>query len=201
MIIEAILLSIVVGLIRGGKLSRFSKVNFKKMWILLFGIILQSFIIFLNGVEGIHVSEKIFKCMKELIIISYLILLVGILLNFEYRSLWLVLAGNILNFFVMIANHWKRPVLQEGVKLIGLDSLYAMLSGDTLSLYTAIDAQTKYPILGNIIVFSNPYPIPRILSIGDLIISFGLYTLIQEIMLSESKGMSNTLEFNPRIWK
>ncbi len=200
MFIEVIILSIIIGLIRGGKLSKLTKVNFKRMWILIFAFVFQYFIMFINSIEEFHMAEKVLRYTKEIVVISYILLFIGIFMNIRYRSLWVVLGGTVLNFFVMVANGWKRPILKEGLRLAGWDSIYGMIEGNSLPLYTAISDNIKYPILGDIIVFSKPYPFPHIMSIGDLIICFGLYTLIQEIMLSED-SYTGTIEFNPTYWK
>ncbi len=63
-----------------------------------------------------------------------------------------------------------------------------MIEMGKVALYTPITDSTKYSILGDIIVFANPYPISRIISLGDLIISFGIFALIQEIMLGQGSS-------------
>ncbi len=201
MFIEVIILSLIVGLIRGGKLSRLIKINFKKMWVLILAFVFQYFIIFINSIEEIQMAENLFKYTKQLIVLSYILLFVGIFINIKYRSLWVVLGGAILNFFVIGVNQWKIPTLKEGLNLVGLDNLYGMLEGNNLPLYTAITKTTKYPILGDIIMVSKPYPFPSIMSLGDLLIGFGIYTLIQEIMLSEGGYNEGTIKFNPDFWK
>lgn len=186
MFIELILLSVIIGLIRGGKLSRFKDINFKKMWLFILALVIQYFLVSKNLIEEFHYFDKIDIYIKQLIIISYVLLFIGIIVNLRYKSLWSVLTGSVLNFIVLVANNWKLPILEEGLELVGLDTL--------LPLYTQIVEGTKFPILGGIIIVSKPYPFPRIFSIGDLIISLGLFILIQEIMLSD-RGNSN-IRFN-----
>ncbi len=189
MFIEAILISIIIGFVRGGKLRRFKVINRKTMWTLLLGMVIQYMLIFLNRIEEIGSMSKILSYSKEMLIISYGLILIGILTNLNFKSLWTVLAGFIMNLLVIAANGWKRPILLEGIKLTNIEGLKEMIEMGKNALYTPIVESTKFPILGDIIIFSKPYPISRIISLGDLIISFGIFALIQEIMLGEDSFM------------
>ena len=189
MFIEAILISIIIGLLRGGKLKRFKAINHKTMWILVFGMVIQYILVFLNRVEEIGSISKILLYTKQAQIISYILILIGIVTNSKFKSLWIVTVGFLMNFFVIMTNGWRRPILLEGVKLTNSSGLYEMIEMGKVALYTPIVESTKYPILGDIIIFAEPYPISRIISLGDLIISFGIFALIQEIMLGKSSFM------------
>lgn len=201
MFIEVILLSIIVGLIRGGKFTKLFKVNFRRMWLLIFAFIFQYFIIFINSIEEIQMAEKLSKYGKQIIILSYILLFIGIFINIKYKSLWVILGGSVLNLFVLVANQWRIPILKESLNLVGLDNLALMLEGNNLPLYISITDGAKYSMLGNIITISKPYPFPHIMSIGDLIICFGLYTLIQEIMLGEGDSDRTAIKFSPGLWQ
>lgn len=188
MFIEAILISIIIGLIRGGKLKRFKAINHKTMWLIVFGIVIQYILTFLNRADEMASMSTILSYTKSAQIISYILILIGIAANFKFKSLWIVLAGFLMNFFVTGVNGWRRPILLEGIKLTNASSLYEMIEAGNVALYTPITDSTKYSILGDIIVFANPYPISRIISLGDLIISFGIFALIQEIMLGQGSS-------------
>ena len=189
MFIESIVISIIIGFIRGGKIRKFKAKNHKTIWILLFGMVIQYALIFLNRVEEIGSISKILSYTKEILIISYLLILIGLVTNLKFRSLWAVLIGYMMNFLVIAANGWKKPILLEGIELFNVKGLKEMIEMGKSALYTPIVESTKYPALGDIIIFSNPYPISKIISLGDLVISFGIFALIQEIMLGEDSFM------------
>jgi hypothetical protein len=189
MFIESIVISIIIGFIRGGKIRKFKAKNHKTIWILLFGMVIQYALIFLNRVEEIGSISKILSYTKEILIISYLLILIGLVTNLKFRSLWAVLIGYVMNFLVIAANGWKKPILLEGIELSNAKGLKEMIEIGKNALYTPIVESTKYPVLGDIIIFSNPYPISKIISLGDLVISFGIFALIQEIMLGEDSFM------------
>ena len=70
MLIEAIILSLIIGLIRGGKFRRFKSVNHKTMWVLILGILIQYILVFLNKIEAIGKVNQIISHTKEIMIIS-----------------------------------------------------------------------------------------------------------------------------------
>ncbi len=185
MLIEAIIISLIIGLIRGGKLKRFRNLNHKTIWVLIFGILIQYIIIFLNKIEEISGISKILSYSKEILIISYILILIGLIGNLNFRSLWIALLGFIGNFFVFAMNNWKIPILLEGIPLTGVTNLKETIEMGNSSLYIPIAKGVRYPVLGDIIIFSEPYPISKIISMGDLLIAFGIFALIQEIMLEE----------------
>ena len=179
MFVEAILISIIIGLLRGGKLRRFNNVHNKTIWLLLSGMLIQYMLIFANKLEEMESINKVLKYNKEILIFSYALILIGILTNIRLKSLWMVLLGYFLNFLVLASNGWRIPII-EGIGLANMEN----------SIYNYIDGGTKFPQLGDTIFFSKPYPIPRIISLGDLVISFAIFALIQEIMMGEDLFMS-----------
>ena len=189
MLMEAIIISLVIGLIRGGKLKNFKRVNSKTKWSLICGILIQYIIVFLSKSEEISGISKILSYSKEILILSYILILIGLIGNINFRSLWIVILGFIGNFLVFAMNNWKIPILTEGIGFTDSVNLREVIETGASKLYTPIVEGIKYPILGDIIIFAKPYPIPKIISIGDLLIAFGIFSLIQEIMLGKDSFM------------
>lgn len=189
MLIEAILFSLIIGLIRGGKLKRFRALNHRTIWLLILGMLLQYMLVFLHKIELIGSLEKIVSYSKEIMLISYILILAGIFTNIKFRSLWLTFAGFLMNFIAFAMNNWKIPILAEGTLLLESNILNEILETGPTYLYTPIAENIKNPLLGNIIIFSNPYPISKIISLGDVVVAFGIFALIQEIMLTDDSFM------------
>lgn len=78
-----------------------------------------------------------------------------------------------MNFMVLFRNAWKMPVLSEAIHLT------------STVLHTPIVQGTKLSVLGKIIVFADPYPLVKVISMGDLLIGLGVILLIQEVMLGK----------------
>lgn len=190
MLIEAVVLSIVIGWLRGGELSKFKTVREKTLWFVIIGILIQSSLVFLQRLIGITTIDKILTYTKEIIILSYLLIFIGVVMNYSYRALWISFFGYILNLLALFSNGWKKPVLMEGLNLTGNIELMETIKEKAISFYTPLIEGTKYSGLGNIIVFSNPYPLAKVVSIGDIIIGIGVFIFIQDIMFKESSFFS-----------
>lgn len=182
MVIEAVVLSIIVGLFRGGRLSKFRQIRDKSLLFLIVGILIQSFIIYSNGFIEYDGLNRILTYSKEIILFSFILIAIGTIMNYKSKPLWISFIGYLMNFFVMFSNAWKKPVLMEGLTLAGRGDWVNLINQKTISIFTPLVDGTKYPILGNIIVFAKPYPIGKVLSIGDIIVGIGIFIFIQDIM-------------------
>ncbi|EOC99991.1 DUF5317 domain-containing protein [Caldisalinibacter kiritimatiensis] len=194
MLLESLVGSVVIGFIRGGKLRRLTNIRFKRIWIFLLAIAVQLGIVFLT----INEVEFVLKYTKELYIISYALLFIGIISNFKYKSLWVIAIGGALNLFSFIANKGKIPVSVEGLELAGLKEMAELVKQGKMTLYEPITEATKYSFLGDIITVPEPYPFPHILSIGDMVIALGLFIFIQSIMLNEGLDRGGMIRFSYR---
>ncbi|SDZ18025.1 hypothetical protein SAMN05660462_02124 [Proteiniborus ethanoligenes] len=194
MLIESVLLAILFGKIRGGKFSRLSHLEFKKVWVFILALILQGSII-LFGVNG---NEFVLKYIKELYIISYVLLFIGIVINFKHRSLLIILLGAGLNIFVMFNNGWKTPISIDGLLLAGYSDLADIAMTGKLAFYTPLEGSSKFGYLGKIITVPPPYFYPQLLSIGDIFITLGLFLFIQSIMTNESYDRTKMIRFKYR---
>ncbi|NLJ78686.1 MAG: DUF5317 domain-containing protein [Tissierellia bacterium] len=190
MLIEAIIISIVVGIIRGGKLRRLKALTRRGMWILIFGIAIQYILFLLSGLGDMDMNmvNGIVSYSREIQILSYILILLGIAVNMRYRASKLLLGGYLMNFMAVWGNHWKVPILSEAIPLIDGSGL-EKVTGEGISLYTPIANSTKLPILGNIIVLADPYPLAKMISIGDVVVGIGIFLLIQEVMLGRDSLM------------
>lgn len=163
MFVEALILSIIIGLIRGGKIKRIRILNSGSIWVLLLGIVIQYLLSILNLVEGNGSVVFILKYTTQIQVFSYILILIGIIMNIRIKSLWALFVGYGLNFISLAFNGWVIPNLIESPT-----------------------QDVKFPILGYTIEFFEPYPLPKILTLGDIIISFGIFALIQEVMVGGS---------------
>ncbi len=191
MLIEAIVLSILIALLRGGKLSRFRTLKEKTLWFFIIGILIQSFILFLQKLVGIRLVDRILMFNKEIYILSYILILIGVIMNYMHKGLWISFLGTILNFLSMATNNWKKPILIEGLKLTENENILELIEAGSKSIFTPLIEGTKYPSLGNIIIFSKPYPLAKIISIGDMFMAIGIFILIQDIMFKEHSLFGN----------
>lgn len=182
MLIEAVILSVIIGLIRGGKIKGLKRFSRKSLWFLIIGIVIQGSIIIMNNLVEFKSIGKILTYSKELVILSYILILLGIIGNYTCRPLWIALIGYIMNFIPLVANNWKKPILIEGLQLTKNKGLIKIIENRQAGLYTPLIEGVKYPVLGNYIVFSKPYLLAKVVSLGDFIIGIGIFILIQDLM-------------------
>ncbi|MTI67739.1 MAG: hypothetical protein FH753_14225 [Firmicutes bacterium] len=191
MIWTFLVLSVVVGLIRGGKISRLSGLKFQSLWLFILALAIQAVIILF----GVNTDSIVLEYIKELYVASYALLFIGIILNIKIRSLIVIALGAISNILVFAVNKGKIPISMEGLKLAGYNDLIELLKNGEIALYTPLTSDTKYAYLSKLITIQKPYPFPQVLSIGDVIIALGLFIFIQSVMLNPNLTKSNMLKF------
>ncbi len=159
MIIEAIVLSLIVGIIRRGKFSNLQYIPFRGAWLFLLSYAVQAFaLLWLKGPAFYWVH-----------LLSYLILLFGIMANYKLPPVFPIYVGTLLNGIVIAVNNGQMPVkLPMGIGAANFDQGHALIT-----------SSTKLWFLADIIIVDRPYPWPKVLSIGDLFLIAGIFWFIQ----------------------
>jgi hypothetical protein len=70
-------------------------------------------------------------------------------------------------------------------------------SGSVISKHYMMDAGTRLSFLGDIIPLSKPYPRTQVISIGDVVMNFGMFLFIQSVMVVNKKKTTQQ-ETHPR---
>lgn len=129
---------------------------------------------------AIFVCVKIglpFEILRPISLLSHIFLFLFLYSNRNYKGVQLILAGSLMNFLVMVLNGFKMPVNGELFKKIAGIYRYEMtLNGFSLH-HMIIDESTKLWELGDIIPFLKPYPFPKLVSIGDIVLAVGVVLL------------------------
>lgn len=166
MIIEGIILSITIGYIRKGRLRNLETLQIKAWYLIIISLLLQTLAI--RYTESLKTSNTTFYLLH---ITSYIILLVPLIINHKLISMKLLTIGTILNLIPIALNQGQMPVaLPQGLNA-------AFDKGHVLATTT-----TKAYILSDIIPILKPYPLPKIISIGDIVLLLGVFLLIQHAM-------------------
>lgn len=170
---------------RKGSLKNLEKVEIRAWYLLLIAACIQiSLSIF--KVKGVSIKglsqEGIFFYLH---MISYLLMIVCVLLNLNKNSMKAFLIGIVLNFIVIFANGGKMPVSMNGVRGIN-DSIGTELPISEFDIkHQGVTADTRFVYLSDIILIEGPYPLAKILSIGDIFLMIGLFIFLQEAMVIE----------------
>ena len=182
MVIETISLSLLIGKLRGGKIKNIESLYIEGwyLFVLSFGLEIASLLIATrtNGKMSNIVEDKFFY----IHIFIYLLLIIGLLMNYYNKGLRVTLLGSILNFLPLAFNHGRMPVSVNALKYSNLYSQLSLLEEGRIMTHALVTESTKLIFLSDIIPIPEPYIFPKIISIGDIFISLGLFILIQTYM-------------------
>lgn len=160
-------ISIVIALLRGGKLANLSEIHLNLWKLLPIAIALQAAAALLpddrSWSRGVGVS---------LILASLLLLLVVVLANHEETGLWIAAIGLVMNFTVIAANR-GMPVLPEAAVIAGAESTDLVLDAK----HVLLDSESRLVFLADVI----PVPFLRqVLSMGDVFLAIGVGMFVED---------------------
>jgi hypothetical protein len=186
MVFDGIVIGLIVGFIRAGLfngLRALTKLQIRGGLIFPILLVLQLCIYYLQKDIGFLASVN-----GYLFMVFYAVGMIVLWLNRNEKGFWFILAGVFLNFLVMLVNGGKMPVSLEAA-VSALDPVYAQIlqSGTVVSKHILLTDSTHLSFLGDIIPVSPPYPRAQVLSIGDIIMNFGIFIYLQKIMLAQKE--------------
>ena len=200
MVFDGIIVGLIVGLIRGGLrhgLQQFSKIRLKGGWIFPVLLLVQ-FLIF----RFQESSSSLAAISNYAFILIYIVGMTFLWLNRNLKGFSLILIGVFLNFLVMAVNGGRMPVSLQAASV--LDPYYVdMLKNSTVvTKHFLMDSTTHLSFLGDIIPLSSPYPRTQAISIGDIIMNFGIFLYIVHLMTpvnkQEEAGEISETNYQPR---
>lgn len=195
MIVES-MSSLVVGKLRGGKIRNIENISLKYWYLFIIGFLLEFVSVYLGGKQTGLIYEFLSSYFIYIHALSYIIIGIGLVLNFKNKSLIVFFIGHVLNFIVIIANNGQMPVSGSGLEKLGLLKNLEMLNSGSVLTHTLVNEATKFKFLGDVIQIPKPYPLPKMISIGDVFLLIGIFLFIQGAMLS--KNRKSKYEFDIR---
>ena len=178
MLLDMILLSLFVALMRGGRPS--DQFRVRHSWAVFIAFGLQ-----LAAVAAPRALSP------WLLMVSYATLLLALAFNLDKQSLRLVFVGVVLNALVMGLNGGLMPVSVAAAQGLGFDASPLLAHSDLKRI--AMTDHTLFSFLGDVIPV--PFPLPRVVSVGDLLIALGAFLLIQELMSKPVAFRARKLSF------
>lgn len=186
MFIEAIVLGLVVALLRKGRFRNIGRMHIKGWYLFIIGGIIQLAISLLRGLNNPFITDIFDEYFVYIHMFTYILMIIGIALNFKKTFMKFILIGVLLNFIVIFANGGQMPVSFKGAK--GYEHYTEAIPDKPFDIkHKIIDEDTKFPYLADVIPLSRPYPLARIISIGDISIMIGVYLFFQESMVLKKK--------------
>ena len=162
-IVLVLVVALVVGWLRGGKLRNLTEVRVAAWWLLPLGFVILT--------ASNFVPAEYDSLAVGLVLASYIPLLIFVWLNREASGIWIAGIGILMNFTV-IALNGGMPVLPEAAAIAGetgelvLDAKHVLLTDDT-----------RLPFLADII------PLPgAVVSLGDVFLAIGVAVFLEDQM-------------------
>jgi hypothetical protein len=173
-----LVIAILVGLARGGKLSNLTEIGVRAWWLLFIGFGIQLVATFL--------PRSTHELAVGLILTSYAPLLLFVWLNRHMTGLWVAGIGILMNFTVIAANG-GMPVMLEAVKLAG-GSADVVLGAK----HVVLTEETSVAFLADII------PLPRsVISMGDVFLAIGVGVFLEDQIRRPVRLFAHRVEGTP----
>lgn len=185
MVFDGIILGLIVGFLRGGfrhGLLKFSQIKLKGGWMFPLLLIIQ-FVIFYFQDN----SQSIASMSNYAFILIYIIGMIFLWLNRNLKGFSFILLGVFLNFLVMAANGGRMPVSLQAASVLDPYYVDMLKNGSIISKHFLMDASTNLSFLGDIIPLSPPYPRTQAISIGDIVMNFGIFLYIVHLLTPSKK--------------
>lgn len=179
-----IIISIIIGLFRNGKLSSLSEISLKKIELIVLACLIQGGLIFL-GSKNI---KFVLDYSSYMIIFSYIVLLLAVWYNKDLKGIKIITLGIIFNFIVIVVNGGHMPVLLSSLYKAGLDDFALILKEGTYVTHTLVTEKTLFRFLADVIPLSPPFPDPSVVSAGDFLMFYGVFSLIQNAMVKKQNS-------------
>jgi Family of unknown function (DUF5317) len=178
-LLSAIVVGLGLGLALGGRVKNLGQLSLR--WNLL---IFLSLLIQLALFTGLTVPASLVTVGY---LLSGLLSLAWLARNIAVPGMPVVLAGGLSNFLAIAANGGRMPV--DAALLAqtrGADFVAALAAGRMTSNSSLANSHTHLRWLTDIIMIPPPWPLPTVLSVGDVLISVGVVWLIAAAMRRSS---------------
>jgi hypothetical protein len=171
----AFLLALAWAYLRGGRLSRLSDLALNSYGVALAAFAVQLLVIYLPALDR--------QIVAALLALSYGVLAWFVWRNRHLPGMWLIGAGLLANWLVMLANGGFMPVTYEALDAAGKSSLVTETTAGT-RVFGSKDillpaGDTRLWILSDIFIVPPPFPVSAVFSVGDLLMALGMFRLVE----------------------
>jgi hypothetical protein len=182
-----IIISIIIGLLRRGKLSSLSQISLKRIELLVLAFLIQAGLIFL----GSRKIEFVLNYSSYALAFSYVVLLIAVWYNKKLKGMKIIALGIAFNFMVIVANGGHTPILLGSLYKAGLNDIALILKEGSHVTHTLITEKTLFRFLADVIPLPSPFPDPSVISFGDFLMFCGVFSLIQNAMLKQEQNLES----------
>ncbi|HBM81726.1 MAG TPA: hypothetical protein DD426_13000 [Clostridiaceae bacterium] len=190
MLTEAVVLSVLIGYILKGSINNFKNADISYIELAIGSFILEDIVVILIRRNVFFSSPAIFI----LHAIVYMLLFIFVYFNRKCTGVLIMGAGFFMNAAAIFANGGLMPVSKISAFKANLGYMVDNIS--SYGLYKLIDKNTLlYPLCD---IIPRPYPRPFVISIGDIVISIGMFLFVIKLMGCRSilKNKGKSIEHN-----
>ena len=185
MILEVILLSLIIALIRKGKFKNVISHNIKFKIVFLLYLVVQAGLVFF----GYLLPQQIADYSMLIYLFSYLLLMTFLVRNIGKYEYIIILVGVFLNFAVTFINGGKMPLSLDSAALAGLADSGSVFLNKMYLISAAMDTSTNLSILADIIPIPSFYPLSIVISPVDIIICIGSFIAVQRMLVRKKSNI------------
>ncbi|MFB3880826.1 MAG: DUF5317 domain-containing protein [Armatimonadota bacterium] len=181
MLLDAVVPATVVGLLAGGRLSRFRDLDLRAPWVFVAAALVQVLLV----VAGVRHWDRVAAVGGALVVASFTLLLLGLWVNRRLPGVWVAAIGVFLNLLVIAANGGAMPVDRELAVRAGNQGLVEMLDSPAYAKHKPVGPQTRLRPLADVLPLPMILPRPRWFSpgsVGDAFVTIGACWLILAAM-------------------
>lgn len=192
MFFEALILGIIIGFVRRGKLSRLSYSNFSYRPLIYIAALFYIGIIVIN--LGLYDYDSFLYA--GFLIGSMIFTALFLIANLSVKFMFIPLVGLALNLFSFMVNKFKFPLSPEAAAQIYGTEAAELLNNGKLLFYTSSET-ASLSFLGNIIPVGNWF----VVSMGDIIVALGVVFIVQSIMSDKFIQTRSRITFSKDIFR
>lgn len=158
------------------KIKNLIHIPLKLPFFLFISFLIQFLVVYLGGKE----IDLVLKFGPLFYVISFLLLLWVIYKNSEVKGMKIIFIGIFINFLAITMNGGQMPVSPEAMNTASLDTLYKTVESGNYVTHTLLTANDNIiaKIAGDFIPIPPPHPRPRVISIGDIMMTIGVIYML-----------------------
>ncbi len=192
MFIEAVILGVIIGMAKRGKIYRLSYIRFNMSPLIYISALLYVCIIIMN----LGLLEYTSFLYTAFLILSYLSIFIFIIVNMEIKFMFVTLIGLCSNILCFLVNGFKFPMSSNSVSMLYGTEMYNLLVNGKIKFYIPVE-NSSLSFLGSVITIGNY----KIVSIGDIIISVGIVLIVQAIISDKYLRNRSNITFSKKMFR
>lgn len=173
-------LAIIVALLRGGSLRHFGMLQLRWIPLVVASLVLQ-LLLFTPLSKALVIAFAI----PELYVVSMLLLVAWVVLNWRIPGMALLATGLLFNTIAIAVNGGYMPVSPESAAYAGRISNYATEGLAINNNSIATNSNVHFWILTDILPLPHWFPLANVFSIGDVLIVAGACLLCYRTVLGK----------------